>query len=860
MIKIFKNSKINKSIWQIALAILMLLMSFYFIKNEHLELVEIKHTLQNINQFYLLLGLFVTALYILLQGLMYVFSFRSVGLKVGFGVATLLFLKRNVISIFLPAGGFSSLAFFTKPLKKKGITKTDIYYGSYIYGLTGLLSVIVVAIPIILILFLKNKLTTTELLPFLLLLLLICILIYSAWSFIKKKFVYNLLLRIKPGISLIVDNIISTELNKKHFLFTLLISILIEFVGVSHIYISMLALGFQPTFLIAILSYIIMVMLLIMSPFLRGMGAIEVSMTYIFIRSGIPTAAAAAITLVFRFFEFWMPLITGLASFFFSKKNALLRVLPAFFIFVSGLINIFSVLTPALPDRIATLDKLLPQIAVSLSNYSIFFIGVLLIILAIYLMRGVKRAWRITLFLLVLSVIGHFTKGIDYEEATLSFVAILSLLFTRRYYTVKSIPLLRTNLWKVWVVASLTILFYTVAGTYFLEKNHMGFDYNLIESIKASTRLFFFFDASGFIPHTKFAHYFIMSIYLLSGSLIISAVYMALKPIFFTNENKTNENERNHAELLVKNFGDSALDYFKCYPDKLFFFRNNGFLAYKIYRNFAVVLELPVCETDSDKKLLLFEFEKFAAENGLRTFYFRVPEKAKEWFNKFKKKKIFIGQEAILNLETFSLSGSKMHPVRNAISKAKKMGYTFCVFEPPVKDGTIQKIKQVSDEWLKKPGKTESVFSQGIFNSERLKETPILAIENPEEKIVAFLNIIPDYAKNEGTYDLIRISDDAPTGIIYFLLTELFEYFKQQGILNVNLGMVAFAGIKNPKNMAERSIKFALDNLKPLNHYKGLYFFKDKFKPVWVNKYLVYDSDYDLINFPAVLKAISKKE
>jgi phosphatidylglycerol lysyltransferase len=133
-----------------------------------------------------------------------------------------------------------------------------------------------------------------------------------------------------------------------------------------------------------------------------------------------------------------------------------------------------------------------------------------------------------------------------------------------------------------------------------------------------------------------------------------------------------------------------------------------------------------------------------------------------------------------------------------------------------------------------------------------------MTIENAEEKIVAFLNIVPDYVKNEGTYDLIRVADDAPTGIIYFLLTEMFEYFKRQEITKVNLGMVAFAGFSEAKTMSERSMKFALESLKPLNHFKGQYSFKDKFKPDWLNKYLIYDSEYDLINFPAVLKSVSK--
>ncbi len=835
----------------------MILMSIYFIKNEHLEIREIKSTLQNVNGFYLLLGLLVTGIYFLAQAFMYVFSFKTAGIQVGIRDTLPLFLKRNLISIFLPAGGFSSLMFFTRPLTKKGINNSDIHYGSYVYGLTGILSVVVVALPVLSVMLLRNRLTSAELIPFVILLLLTGAVLFMVWSFVKRKMVYRLIQRFNPEVLIYIDNILSTKLHIRHFIITLLISIVIEIIGVLHVYISMLALGFHPTIFISFIAYIVMVMLLIVSPFLRGFGAIEVSMTYVFIQSGIPAAQAAAITLVFRFLEFWVPLIAGVGSFLFSRKNILLRVLPVFIIFIAGVINIVSAISPALPGRIVILEKLLPKVAVLISNFTVFFIGLLLIILSVYLLKGVKRAWKISLFLLALSAIGHLTKGIDYEEASVSILAIVSLLYTYKLYNVKSMPLLRKNWWKIWLIGLITLVVCAVGGTYFLERIHMGMDYNFINSIKASFRLIFLFDASGYFPRSNFGHYFIYFIYMFSGALLVSAIFISLRPIF-SFDVAGQENDISHARLFVQNYGKSALDYFKYYPDKLLFFNDNGFLAYKIEGSYAVVLELPVCESDEYVISLLKEFEQFCYGNGLRTFYYRVPEESTEIFRQLKKKVLFIGKEAVLNLETFSLTGSKMHPLRNAINKAKKIGYTFHIYPPEIKDGVLQKLQQVSDSWLKNPGKTEMIFSQGMFLPELVKKTTVMTIENPEEKIVAFLNIVPDYVKGEGTYDLIRITDDAPTGIIYFLLTEMFEYFKGQGIVKVNLGMVAFAGMEDAKTMAERSIKFALDRIKSLSHFKGQYQFKDKFSPEWVNKYLIYDSEYDLVQFPAVLRGVSK--
>ncbi|HPF49944.1 MAG TPA: phosphatidylglycerol lysyltransferase domain-containing protein [Draconibacterium sp.] len=857
MIKILKNRRSSKPLWQIALAVLMILMSIYFIKNEHLEVAQIKSTLQQVDGFYLILGLAVTGLYFIFQALMYVFSFRTAGVKVGVQTTLPLYLKRNLISIFLPAGGFSSLMFFTRPLTQKGINNSEIHYSSYIYGLIGILSVIVVAMPLLIMMLLRNKLTSAELIPFLIILVLIVLVLYLVWSFVKRKVVYRLIHRMNPKILVFIDDILSTELNVKHFIFTLLISVGIEFIGVAHVYISMVALGFHPDIFISFVAYIVMVMLLIVSPFLRGIGAIEVSMTYIFVKSGIPAPQAAAITLLFRFFEFWIPLLFGAGSFLFSKKSIVLRVLPVFIIFISGVIDIVSAMLPALPGRIRVLEKLLPQAALNISNFFVFFTGLLLIILSVYLLKGVRRAWRITVFLLVLTCIAHLVKGIDYEEASVSILALISLLFTYRLYNVKAMPVYRQNWWKIWILGLLVLVLSAVGGTYFLEKAHMGMDYSFVESIQASFRLIFLFDASGYLPQSSFGHFFVLFIYVFSIILLISAILFSLHPIFFT-DSAEEEKDNSHARLLVQNYGNSALDYFKYYPDKLLYFSNDGFLAYKIQGSYAVVLELPVCSNQEAVLLIIEDFEKYCYGNGLRTFYYRVPESSVEMFRKLKKKVLFIGQEAILDLDTFSLSGSKMHPLRNAINKAKKMGYTFHIYSPEIKDGVLQKLQHVSNEWLKTPGKSEQVFSQGMFIPEMVEKTTVMTIENEEEKIVAFLNIIPDYVKGEGTYDMIRMTDDAPTGIVYFLLTEMFSWMKEQGLSKVNLGMVAFAGIEEAKTVTEKSMKFALEKLRSLQHFKGQFQFKDKFDPVWVKKYLVYDMDYDLVQFPAVLKGVSK--
>lgn len=274
--------------------------------------------------------------------------------------------------------------------------------------------------------------------------------------------------------------------------------------------------------------------------------------------------------------------------------------------------------------------------------------------------------------------------------------------------------------------------------------------------------------------------------------------------------------------------------------------------------NFAVVLENPVAESVAEMRQCIFEFDSYCYDNGLRSIYYRVPEENLNVFSSLQKKSLFIGQEGIVDLSTFTLEGGAKKSLRNAISKVKDKGYKTKVHTAPIKDGILQKIKAVSDEWLSSTGRTEMVFSQGIFNWEELKQQTIITVENSEEKVIAFLNVIPDYAKGEGTYDLIRKTNDAPNGIMDFILIELFTYLKSQGYTSVNLGLVAMSGIEEAHTFSEKSMKFAYEKINFFSHYKGLRDFKEKFSPVWYNKYLIYTHDYDLLQVPIVLNKVIK--
>ncbi|MBK0382783.1 lysylphosphatidylglycerol synthetase family protein [Pedobacter sp. SD-b] len=847
----------NKFLWQLVLGIFMIGMAIFFIRHEHIEVLKIKDQLAYCSPFYIIIGILLTLIYIAVQGLMYVFSFKSLNKKLSFFLAITLFLKRNFVSVFLPAGGFSSLAFFTKDIENKGVTKSQIHLASTIFGFCSILSVVLVAVPVLGIALLFTKLGLAELLGFVFLLVLTGFFIYLIYSISKKGKAYQWLSKVKPSSVSMMDEMLEEKINRKNFYLTLATSILIELIGIAHLYICMLALGFDASLPAAIIGYIVMVILLIASPFLRGLGAIEVSLTLVLQQFGFPIIAAATITLLFRFFEFWLPLIAGILSFITKKDNILLRILPAFIILILGVVNIISAISPAIPSRLRLVKNLLPEELIVTSNSMVLIFGLILVILSVFLLQGSKRAWYMALSLTLFSVIGHLLKAADYEEAILAFVAAAALIYTKGSYKLKPHP--KLAYFNIWIVFYAVIAFiaYGVLGFYFIDKRHFGIDFTFINAFRSVLKIFFLFDDKTIVPLTKFGARFIISIYVAGGSVILFLLYCLLSPYFSKPYNTPEEFEE--AKDILKKCGVSALDYFKTYPDKFLFFNHDrtAFISFKLTRHFAVVLENPVAINDEERKNMLVLFEAFCEENGFISTYYRVPHQSLDLYKSLKKKAIPIGEEAILDLETFKLEGGKMKTTRSAISRLSSEGYDFKVYKAPIKDGLLQKLEKVSDNWLTELGKKEVAFTQGIFDTSILKHQTILTIEDQEEKVYAFLNIIPDFAPGEATYDLIRKVNDAPNGVLDMLLAKTFIYLQTEGFKSVNMGLAPMSGMENV-NITQKTIKYAYENLRAFGAFKGLRKYKEKFYPSWEKKYLIYNHNYHLFQVPSALKRVSE--
>lgn len=841
------------------LGVLFVFFGIYFFRHEAHEVKALKTSLDGARWAYMVAGVFVTALYISAHAFMYQCSFKTVDAKISFEQAANLYLKRNLVSVFLPGGGVTSLAFFSKSLELGGVTKTKINLASYIYGLAGIFTVFLLAVPVTIYLLFTQQAFAGEYWALGALTLIIGALLLGTYSVIRQGWVFKKIKQFRPEADIIWTEIRESQYTVRHLVLTVLISVCIELLGILHLWIAISALGMVPGAEAVIVGYTIATLFLVISPFLKGIGAIELSLVLLLKHYGYSTISATAATLLYRLFEFWLPLVAGTVSFIIKRDGILLRVLPGILLFILGLVNIISVLTPAIRQREILLAGFIPGRAMLFSDHLVLLIGVLLLVNAAFLLRGLRSAWYFSLVFCLLSIVGNLGKALDYEEALFAFAVLLILLLTRKQYYVKADRNFQSFSSGLSLSIMAAVLIYGTTGFYFLNSRHFGVSFTLLESLKYTTGNLIFLNAEGLLPRTHFAHFFLASINFLGGTSVLLLFYGFIKPYIF--ERRIQDNEFHTAKMLIEKYGRSSSDYFKMYFDKLLFFTENkdAFVAYRVANNFAVVLEEPVCVNDDSVRMrVLEEFCNFCADQGLKPSFYRVDVNSLELFEFLGMKSIIIGQEAIVDLGLFSLEGKDRKSMRNAVNSVLKKGYRVRIYEAPVKAGLIQKLHLVSDEWLKSLCREEMVFSQGMFNEEQLIDQTIITLETEEEKVVAFLNIIPDYAKNEATYDMIRKTSDAPAGIMDVLIIELINFCKGKGYRYLNLGMAPMSGIGSARDLPEKAVKFAYENVKWFRHYQGLRDFKEKFTPNWQNKYLVYENHFDLLQLPLALNKIVK--
>lgn len=525
----------------------------------------------------------------------------------------------------------------------------------------------------------------------------------------------------------------------------------------------------------------------------------------------------------------------------------------------SGLLNLYSVIGPAAADRLAQLRPFLPLEAMDSSRSLTVLLGFSQIVLAGQLWQRKRRAWVMSLMLAIAAPLLHLAQGLDYVEAAANALLLAGLWWMRGSFTVRS----RDVDWRTGLPAAAAglgvALVYGVAGFWLLDPVEFGVDFHWQAALVETLRALSWAGNPGLTPRTAHAWWFLDSLELITAAAVLWAAWSFFRPMLYRFS--THPSEAAEAQAIVTRHGRTAQDFFKTSLDKSFFFspRRDAFLAYRVGANLAVVLGDPVGPAHEMEDIVT-RFLAYCRANGWGAAFHQASAEMLAVYEKAGLRNLKFGDDAVVDLEEFSLEGKRAKQLRLTLKQCERAGIRAQLHEAPVPDEVIEQAKQVSDEWLQLPGRRERQFTLGQFDRDYVRGTRVLAAYDQAGRMLGFVNLIPSGRPGEGTLDLMRRRAEGPNGIMDFLIIQALMHAKQTGYTRFSLGMSPMGGFQPGESSTaeERAIHAFSQRLTFVFSFQGLRAYKAKFATKWEPYYIVYQNYVDLARLPLAITRVSE--
>lgn len=214
-----------------------------------------------------------------------------------------------------------------------------------------------------------------------------------------------------------------------------------------------------------------------------------------------------------------------------------------------------------------------------------------------------------------------------------------------------------------------------------------------------------------------------------------------------------------------------------------------------------------------------------------------------------------IGEEAFLDLDSFSLQGKARANVRHSTTRAERDGVVVARYGPEDRTATDDaQLTAISDAWLATKHGPELGFTLGRFDPEAVTLASTY-VARREDQAVAFVTWLPYSAGEAAVLDLMRRAEDCPPGTMELLVTRSLEDLRQRGYRSASLGGVPLASTTDRAGPIERALGWVYEHGGTIYEAKGLFAFKRKFDPRWEPIFLLFPSGGDL---PRIATAVGR--
>ncbi|MBC1985275.1 bifunctional lysylphosphatidylglycerol flippase/synthetase MprF [Listeria booriae] len=566
-----------------------------------------------------------------------------------------------------------------------------------------------------------------------------------------------------------------------------------------------------------------------------GVGTFDVVMILGLEQLGVSTELSVAWLLFYRIFYYIIPFAAGLL--FFVQKagkkfNDYLEGLPrlflqklahrflVLFVYFSGLMLIISAAIPNAIYHLPLLYKLAPFSFFFVSQITMIAFGFLLLGLARGIESKVTKAYVTTIVVLGCAIFNTLAQGFSVKAAIFLGIVLFCVYLARNEFYREKLVYTWSKIIFDSALFLVCLVGYVVIGIY----------------------------NSPRVPHHKKIPDFLLipsEHVWITGFIGVAIAVISLIVIFyyFSGKNIT-IGEPFDARRLRKHLAQykgNEVTHTMFLRDKLLFWSKDDKLLFpfKVAADKMVIMGEPVGDSDYLEEALE-ELMTYADRYGYRPVFYEVDVDMLAFLHDHGFDFMKIGEEGFVSLPEFTLTGKKRKGERALMNKFEREGYTFEIIHPSFDDRTIQRLRDISDDWL--DGRTEKGFSLGFFDVYYLEQAPVAIAKDAEGEIIAFASMMPCYNDEMTSIDLMRYGKDAPSGIMDFLFINLFQHGQAEGYQIFNAGMAPLSNVGSSQFafLGERLAGLVYRYSQGFYGFQGLRNYKSKYVTTWVQKFVAF--------------------
>lgn len=610
-----------------------------------------------------------------------------------------------------------------------------------------------------------------------------------------------------------------------------------------------------PPFLAFLGSFLVAVLLGMVSHVPGGVGVFE-GLMVLLLRPWLSAAELLPAFVVYRAVYYLLPFVVGLAALVVDeaqqRRRHLVRAvgwmgqltqqlmprLLALLTFLSGTLLLVSGATPAAPGRLDLLDRLLPLGIIETSHFLGSIAGAGLLVLSHGLARRLDAAYYLSAGLIVVGMTASLLKGFDVEEALL-LLFVLVVLHRARPAFDRRAAFFEARFSTRWVGALVGAIAASIWLGLFAFK-HVDYAADLWWQFELSG------EASRFLRASVGAAVVVL---LVGLARLVGHPPREIEPPdqqILTDAARVVDTQTSTAANLV----------FLQDKGVLFDDAKRGFVMYGIQGHTWAAMGDPVGPPEVRGDLIRRFLERVDDFGGEPVFY-EIGHAGLHTYADFGMSFVKLGEEAQVNLRTFSLEGGTGAKFRQAVRRLEREGASFRVVPAADVPPHLPRLRGVSGDWLSQKAAAEKGFSLGFFDDSYVQRFPIGIVER-HGQIQAFATLWPGAQHQELSMDLMRFSSDAPKGVMEALLVHVMLWGKAQGYQRFSLGMAPLSGFEHSAvaSLWQRIGAFLYEHGEAVYGFQGLRAFKEKFNPTWEARYLAYQGGLALPRIMADVSAL----